>query len=217
MKEPFLINAPRHKPRGHRAGCGCVVCSRRKHGKRRRGRRRHNPDLMLYNPRRRHGKRRRGHRRYRRNPGGGGGGRGIFGQLKGALPDVAWGVAGAAGAEMVPGLVQKFVPIPIPGGQVGQIGVKLGAGLAVAYLVGKVAGPRAGRAALVGALLVPAAETVRTFAGPVLGIGAYTDMEPIGAYLPDRSLGYMGPGTTVGEFGDLGDSAVARLDPDARL
>lgn len=218
MTEPFLTNPGGRKPRGHKAGCGCVVCRRRHgggHRRRRRSRRHRNPPLMVYNPRRRRRHARRAHRRrrYHNNPASV---RGIIGSFKESLPLVLWGGVGAIGSEAVPGLLTRF-GIPLPMSPPMQIGVKIGSGLGVSFLVGKLAGPKAGKAALVGALLIPVVDLFKVYAGPMLGIGAYTDAEPLGAYIDARAdrIGYLGPAPTVG---DLGDSFTpSRLNPDERL
>jgi hypothetical protein len=100
---------------------------------------------VLVNPRRR---RRHG---YRRNPSLGG----MFNRI--TLKTVGFTVVGALGVPFVEGFVTKYIPANILGtdatmNKVVRYAVKIGSAWGLSWGVGKVAGPEAKRAVLVGAL-----------------------------------------------------------------
>lgn len=166
-------------------------------------------------------RRRRGHRRgrrrhYRRNPV-----RGVTGQLTAVAPKVGWGVVGALGTEAVPAIASRF--LPLPQGRAAVLAVKGISGLTTAWIVRRFVGRAQGNAALVGALLPLILQPVRDFvlpfvtgmtAGPVPTAGYLTS----DGYLVQEGYGYLGPGTTVGEFEDEDvEDVPSRLEPGERF
>lgn len=169
------------------------------------------------NKRRKRRGRRRGRRSYRRNPA-----RAMTGQLTAIAPKVGWGVVGALGTEAVPAIASRFLPLPTGRGAV--LAVKGISGLTTAWIVRRFVGRAQGNAALVGALLPLILQPVRDFVLPfVTGIGAAPAM-PAGGYLTtdgylvQEGYGYLGPGTTVGQFDDEDVEEVpSRLEPGERF
>lgn len=171
------------------------------------------------NPRRR--RRRRHHsrpryshrRRYRRNPAGG-----LMGDVKAIVPAVGWGVVGATGSTLVPGLVGKFVPLPTKDTNPAMYyGVKFLSAIGLGWLAGMMVGRTAGRHIMTGGAITVAAEAVNHFALAPAGLATYLPdtVSDVETYLPgSEPMGYLSPGTTVDDYEDTG---ITRLDPNRRF
>lgn len=168
---------------------------------------------------RRHG--RRAHRRrrgYRRNPGGA---RGIMAQVRQAIPDVGWGVAGFVGTAVLPNVAARFIPIPDRAtNPVANAAVKVAAAVGTGLLIGRFVGRKAGAAAMVGGGIAIAADLIVPLIAPVLGLSAYLDNDGgVQAYLDnDGAIGYLNPGMELDGGGVSGDEGLPeRLNPAMRF
>jgi hypothetical protein len=139
--------------------------------------------------------------------------------VQAVTPVVGWGLVGYAGANMLPGFVGRFIPMP---GKVEspmmyygtRLLVAIGAGMAATWLVPR----QAARYILAGGLLTVTAEMANQYLLAPMGLQTYLDNE-VGTYLPgSEPLGYLSPGESVDDF-DVDNSvgAITRLDPDTRF
>jgi hypothetical protein len=139
--------------------------------------------------------------------------------LKNMGPAVGWGVVGAAGTQVIPGMIGKFLPVSTDKttSPLTYYGVKILSAIALGYVAAMAMGKSAGRHVMTGGILVTAAEAANQYALAPMGLAAYIpdSTEGVSAYLPSPVMGYMGAAPTVGMLGE--EEEVTRLDPGRRL
>jgi len=135
------------------------------------------------------------------------------------LPAVGWGVVGATGASLIPGMLGKVMPIPSKDTNPAMYyGVKFLSAIGLGWLGGMMLGRAAGRHIMTGGSIVVAAEAVNHFALAPAGLATYLpDTGGVETYLPgSEPMGYLSPGTTVEDFGEE-EEEISRLDPSRRF
>lgn len=133
--------------------------------------------------------------------------------LLGGMPPVKRimaGAAGAAAARIVPGFINRMVPMVPTVGPVGLVVKALGVTL-MGGLVRRFMGPQFAEDFTFGGFVVVADEAARAYLYPAVGISGYMDdTATVGAYLNGVGA-YLTPGATLpalggpGGFADIND------------
>jgi len=153
-------------------------------------------------------------RRHRRNPrrSGGTGFMSIF--SKPTLKNVGFAVVGLAGTPMLTGFIQKYLPTSLTGNRYANYAIKGASAWGLSLIAGKVAGPEARRAVLIGGLAYVTLGIIQDFFPTLLGTGStgtgrYLNAQPLLAGA--RMYPYRGTG------GAITAGAPSRLDPANRF